>query len=139
MIPDFKERLLALNRRDFEYYKLHYNNGGSSEFDSTINDISREIIRLYAKHYGTVYLGKINDSDAYNNRKPIVFRVYSDPDEKIYNFEADFVIPVEDEELRKVLQERNTPGEYSGKKNADQVNKIIARIEALGGYHLSWS
>ncbi len=46
------ENLLKLSER---YYKIHEDNGGSSEFDTSINDISR----------ATVYQSKRNTDNAF--------------------------------------------------------------------------
>lgn len=138
MSENIDEIIKNLRKGSIEYFRKHYTNGGSSEFDTTINGISRAMIVAYHKKHGKCFLGKINDYDQYGANPQIVFTPYTG--QKIYNFEYAFVIAEEDEELRRMLKEHNTPkGKLDSKATMELIEKIIARISDLGGEFLSWS
>ncbi len=44
----------------YEYIRKHRNTGGTSEFDHSINDISRASIVKFKELHGRCFLGKIN-------------------------------------------------------------------------------
>lgn len=137
MNENIDEIIKNLRKGSVEYFRMHYDNGGSSEFDQSINVISRAMIVAYHKKHGKCFLGKINDYDQHGANPQIVFTPYTG--QKIYNFEYAFVIAEEDEELRRMLKQHNTAKLYDGKSASQLINKITARINDLGGEFLSWS
>ena len=123
---------------DCEYHRTHWTNGGSSEFDTSINDISRAMIVAYHAEHGRCFLGKINDYDQYGKDPQIKFVPYEG--QMVYNFGYAFIIPQEDERLRALIKDHNTQKiEYDSKEAYDVIEKITSRIAELGGTFLSWS
>lgn len=137
MSENIDEIIKNLRRGSLEYFHKHYTNGGSCEFDTTINDISRAMIVAYHKKHGKCFLGKINDYDKYGTHPKIEFTPYTG--QEIYNFEFAFVISDEDEELRRMLTKHNTQKKYDAKSAYRLIDQITCRIAELGGEFLSWS
>jgi len=99
------------------------------------NDKQRHLISdMYDKN-GQCWLGNINIYD-HNRDKPVIWKW---EEEFVYNFGCAFVIPAYDEELERLILERDkTP--YTG--TADDyvlVSAIINRVTSLGGTCLIWS
>jgi hypothetical protein len=109
--------------------------GELGEAHAPTNDRSREIVRLFHERFGECWLGKVN---IYKNMPiPPVWKY--DPEEMLYNFGADFVLPCYDAELERMIMERhNTP--YTGTKaDFPLVDAIYNRIAELGGAELHWA
>lgn len=120
------------------YHYIHRTNGGASEFDTSINDISRAMVHQFRKKHGQCFLGKINLYDQ-ERKNPDVKLVPYDG-QLIYNFEYGFVLPCHDEELIAMIKEHNTEKEVPDPSAImDRINKIFERIYALGGTALSWA
>jgi hypothetical protein len=111
--------------------------GWCVESDEYMNEAQRRLIDAMAEHYGTVYLGSVNLYGE-DRHKPIVLRKYPDG-EIVYNFSASFVVPTDDEVLKRLIYERDN-AEYTGTtEDAVRVEAIHDRIKEIGGYTLIWS
>lgn len=109
---------------------------GTSEFDKSINDISRETITTMKKEYGTCFVGKIN---LYGDERKKDYKLTEYTGQKIYNFEYAFCIPCHDSKLEELITERDR-AEYTGSKDDfKRIDKIMNRIEELKGVNLFWS
>lgn len=131
--------LEELSKAANEYFIRHRDNGGASEFDSSINDISRAIIHAFHLRHEQCFLGKVNlyDKERENVAK-YQFTAYTG--QLVYNFEYAFVIPRPDEELLRLIIEHNLPKEtFNSQDIWNRVKQIFARIEQLGGVSLAWS
>jgi hypothetical protein len=129
------ETMQDLNKRAFDYHKRNADWGGSCEFDTEINDISRLKIRAASEIWPEVWLGRVNIYKEHE-KKPILKKYEG---EKVYNFEYTFAVPNNDEELTRLITDRKN-AEYTG--TADdykRVDAIFNRIEALNGINLSWA
>lgn len=127
--------LKELNTASINYLRKHWDNGGTSEFDFSINDISRAKIDAIKDEFGDCYLFKINRYDG-DEDKPFIVRYVG---QKVYNFEYSGAIPVDDEKMLELLKDY---AENSGFKEGKMMNKIEAiynRIEELKGVSLIWS
>lgn len=128
-------KLKELNKLTDQYLKMHWDNGGTSEFDKSINDISREKIKALKELKGKCYLYQINK---FHPSDPACVEYTG---QKIYNFEYSLALPERNEEIIKIIDKRNTPSDepYSGKRNMDEVNRIYDIAESIGEITLIWS
>ena len=110
-------------------------NQGTSEFDMSINDISREKINALKNHYGTAYLGRINRYEE-DKGKPYLVEYTG---QQVYNFEYGFVIPSYDEELIDLIRKRELSPYKGTQKDKIMIDAIFQRIADLKGLHLLWS
>ena len=130
-----KYTLEELNLLTFEYIRLHWDNGGRSEFDQSINDISRAIIDRYREKHGQCYLGSINRCDG--SEEPFLIPYTG---QKVCNFQYDILVPCRDETLAGLLEEHNTGKEVFDSDAARKcINAISKKIEKLNGIQLFWS
>jgi hypothetical protein len=129
------ENLEELNKKTNAYLIEHWDNGGTSEFDKSINDISRDRIKAVKEKYGTCFMYKINKWD--QTELTCVEFV----GQKVFNFEFDLILPKRNEELIKLIDVRNAPKteEYSNKRNMDEVKAIFDIVEKNNGISLVWS
>ena len=116
-----------------EYIKHHWSNGGSSEFDKSINDISRAIIKKYHQKHGKCFLGSINPSTSLKNGEKATFVEYTG--QLVLNFQFNFVIPCQDKELTDLLTEHQTVYDQN---SFNRINAIILKIDEIGGIQLFW-
>lgn len=127
-----------LDKLSADYLYRHRDNGGTSEFDATINDISRATIHKLYEKYGKCFLGKYNlyDEDRKNLRAELV--VYEG--QPIYNFEFAFAVPENDEKLVELIREHNREKEvFNSKEVMEGIEKMTQRIAELKGTYLIWS
>ena len=139
--------LKELRKETTDY--LVANDGMTSEFDMSINDISRDKAdAMYRENNKVCYLGKVN---LYGNERKEEYKLVKYTPEKvhqtltedersfIYNFEFAFCIPVYDAELEKLINDRDK-AKYTGTADdAVRVEKIMDRITALNGINLFWA
>lgn len=114
------------------YCRMHWTNGGSSEFDSSINDISRRAIELLYKEKGAGFLGKIN----YYEPTELVDLIPYDENLIIKNFQFGFIVPVYDQKLIRLIVENRKSGSEG---LIERLREIISYISEIGGIHLNWS
>jgi len=131
---------LSLKELDFytgEYLNLHRNNGGTSEFDTSINDISRAKIKRFKQERGACFLGKINLYDEARKNLDVKLVPYEGQD--IYNFQYCFILPCHDEEIIELIKDHNRGGEFNSKLILERINKITQRVLELKGDFLVWA
>ena len=107
-----------------------------SEFESELNDISRDKARAFLKHFKDAWLGNVNLHELYMGRpEKVLWQWHGD---LICNFEAAFIIPRYDSVLEHLILARfGTP--YTGTKlDAKLIAGIFKRIEELQGESLYW-
>ena len=116
-------------------------NEGTTEFDQSINELSRSLVRAVAQaNSGEAWLGRINFYQAEDlvegKWKEVMWKFEG---EGPLNFEASFVAPQFDEELVRLIEERRD-AEYEGTRaDMARINAIFERLEAIGGHGLHWS
>ena len=129
--------LQEIKKAGTAYHMMHIDNGGASEFDMSINDISRAKIQAVSELWQEVWLGHINlyGKDRHGGRA--IMEKWEG--ELVYNFEYAFCIPCHDAELEKLISDRDN-AEYTGTTDDwNRIEAIFTRIEALGGETLAWA
>ena len=134
MVFFMTEKLSKINQRENELF-LSYN-GRVPEANEKLNNLQREKIAVFYAYYGKAYIGKINFYSAAceNLNENTVFTEYTG--QKVYNFGADFVVPVTDDKLAEMIVQWNS--EVQSLK-ANLIKSIFKRIERIGGLNLTWS
>ncbi len=128
--------LNELEKATNDYLDLHAEEGGTSEFDMSINDISRAKIEEALKVWGQVYLGNINLYGD-NRHQPVKLIKYFG--EQVYNFGYAFAIPCDSPELCKMIEDRDN-SEYTGTSDDfKRIKEIYELIDSLGGIYLIWA
>lgn len=127
--------LLALaEKRQRDYIRITGGFLELSEAGDTYNDLNREMIAAFKLRYGTAYLGSVNLHGERVKRimsgGESVYEEYTG--QKVYNFACDFIIPVADKTLEKMIRDWNTPG------ISVNLERLMARISAIGGKHIIW-
>jgi len=126
-----KDRLESLKAISAGYHLLHLNNGGASEFDKSINDISRNIIQTMGDIDPACFLWKLNKEEYYCVK-------YTG--QKIYNFQFDLVTPYFDRKLYTLISLWNADIEdIVIEDKSSFVKSIFTRAEEIGGVTLSWA
>ena len=108
--------------------------GHIPEANTELNNLQREKINaVYAEH-GKAYIGKINlyGAERESLSANSVFTEYTM--QTIYNFGADFVVPIGDRELAEMIVQWNGTSPSAG-----LVSQIHERVEELGGLNLRWA
>lgn len=130
--------LEQLDQLALDYFLRHRLNGGASEFDLSINDISRARIQAFRRERGICFLAKINLWDKDRNNPDYRFTLYTG--QHVCNFEFDLVLSVEDETLRKLIVEHNRPhGPLDSHAAWQRIQQITARMLEIGGINLTWA
>lgn len=111
-------------------------NGTPTEFDMSINDISRDIIIAMNKEKEECWLGKINLND--DKDKPFTLTKYIPGKTELYNFEYDFCLPVYDLVIEQMINDRDK-AQYNDKKDWERICAITDRMESLNGISLLWA
>ena len=116
-----------LKQESTEYF---IENKGTSEFDMSINDISRMQIEAMKREIGQCWLGKIN---LYGDERKKEYHLIPYIGQMVYNFDYDFCLPFNDDIIQYMIQDRDrTP--YTGAiDDYKRLNKIQNRIDELGG------
>jgi hypothetical protein len=129
-----KPTLKDLEKQANQYHANHWDNGGASEFDQSINSISHKKIDVFYETYGKCFIYKVNP---WNNTDPIVTEY--NPEDSLYNFCGDFITKEKDETLVNLITEHNTPKEkYSARICKESIDKIYKRLDELNGVYLTW-
>lgn len=126
--------LTELNKATTEYIQKYWEVGGASEFDNSINEISRQKIYVFAKQNGgKCWLYQINpwDDSAFFKRYTL--------GQKVYNFAFSIATAKRNHLIINTIKERIKPGEYDSKKNMKEVDIIFNEVERAGGIILFWS
>jgi hypothetical protein len=114
---------------------LRYNEG-TSEFDMSINDISRATIAAMKNESGVCYVGKIN---LYDEERKKEYKLVEYTGQKVYNFEYAFCLPCYDAELERMINERDKATYTGSTADMIRVKAITERIYAVGGKYLFWA
>lgn len=127
--------LKELLQKEDEYFRIY---GIPIEGRWELNKIQRAKIRAMKKEQGQAWLGRIN---VYKDWK-------QDHLQKEYkrglvrNFQYDYALPCYDKQLEDMVKAYNeTPidkGSINSKVLCIKIDEILARIKAIGGYHLTW-
>lgn len=141
---DWKERvegrirLALLKKRQYGYVRSIGGWHALIESDSTNNGLNREIIAAMKQIHGLLYLGSVNyysgQSERIRTGEESVYEEYAG--QEIYDFHCDFAVPVRDEVLEEMIRAWNRG---TGPHPAELVDRIMARINELGGEHFVWS
>jgi len=124
-----------LSKGATNYLKLHWDNGGTSEFDKSINDISRATIIAMKREYGQCYMLNINRYPENKGQRYIT--KYTG--QKIYNFEYTFIMPVYDSELKNMLIKHAKNSGFKEGKLMSNIKILVDRIYKNNGIALAWS
>lgn len=134
-----KRTIEEIQREETGYF-LHETGSGKvqfewpSEFDTGLNNLSREKLDAYMEIHEEVWLGKVNRYN-YDKDRPYLVKYEG---QKVYNFEYTFAIPCYDQELIDLIIEREE-AEYTGTaEDEPRVQKIMDRIYQLRGIDLFW-
>ena len=126
-------KLNELTLKETELF--NYWRGNIPEANTELNDLQREKINAVYMSYGKAYIGKVNFYD--NERESLtvdnVFTEYSG--DKVYNFCADYIIPIADNILAEMIIDWNGKLHIS----LNLISKITNRVTELGGVNLIWS
>lgn len=127
---------LALTRRKrIRYLQAIGGVGALMEADDIYNDFNRETIQAMVRRDGQAYLGSINyygeDRERILAKERSVYEKYTGG--KIYNFCCAFCVPVPDEQLEELVRTWNETAP------ASMVDKIMHRVEAIGGVNFLWT
>jgi len=116
-----------------DMYTYLAKNHGCTEFDKTINNLSRSIIQTMAYVHKDVWLYTVN---LYKDKQ--ICEKYVG--QKITNFYCTAVVPVKDQELIDMIEKWNGRKPVSSSANRlDFVNSIFNKLEELGGQVLLWA
>lgn len=127
-----------LTRLSEEYLDLHIDDGGASEFNSSINDISKATVHQFKVKYGNCFLGKLYLYG--DQRKKLDVKLIPYEGQLIRKFEYDFVVPCNDPELVNLIRELNKiHKDINSQDVIDRIVKVTARIVKLKGVMLTWS
>lgn len=130
--------LEQLEQLDLDYFRKYRTNGGTSEFDLSINDISRARIDAFRRERGTCFLGNINLWDKDRGNPGYRFTPYTG--QQICDFEYKFGLPVEDETLRALIVEHNRKNmTFDIHAVWQRVQQITSRVQQIGGIILTWA
>ena len=105
-------------------------NKGTSEFDMSINDISRMQIEAMKREIGQCWLGKIN---LYGDERKKEYHLIPYSGQMVYNFEYDFCLPVNDDIIQYMIQDRDRTLYTGTTDDYKRIDKIQNRIDELGG------
>lgn len=118
-------------KREIGYFFKEYSDGTRAydpptEFDDGLNDLTRQKISCFCKENPQAWLGSIN---ARNSDNPIIEQYTGG---LVYNFGADFIVPVYDETLVSMITQ------WRQKAEIKLLDKIQNRIKQIGGLYLHW-
>jgi|SRR5579885_1381132 len=127
---------IALQREVFR--SLRENEGHIGEADDAVNDASRAVIAAVAAQHGEAWLGQFNLYGSDRGRRERALWRW-DGENPVVNFGADFVLPKQDEEVMRLILERDSAPYTGVAADRKWLDAIIARVEGLGGILLTWS
>ena len=115
------------------YFQAH--GWSTSEFDMSINDLSREVVQRYKDTFGTCYLVKVNLRGEERGVRDQIAKEWDGG--TVLNFAAEFVTPIITDEVIDLILQRDL--EYLPKDDFQRVEKIFDMLEDLGAMTLHWS
>ena len=120
--------LEELDNLENDYIARHWDTRGRHESDMELNDIARAKIAAVKRDHGICFLAKFNPANTESIFVPYDGRL-------IYNFEYDIAVPVEDEELRRLLILLN---DRQAQNYSSIMERIFNRASEIGGVVLMW-
>lgn len=128
-------QLALATRKRICYLQAIGGAGMLKEADETYNEFNREAIRAMALRDGQAYLGSVNYYGEVRERilakEQSIYEKYTGGE--IYNFSCAFCAPVADEQLEELIRTWNESAP------AYLVDKIMHRVEAIGGVNFLWT
>lgn len=116
--------------------------GWPVEADGSLNNSARRLVAAMFDEKGEAWLGHVNlHGDArFKAGATDHSKAYWKWDQgMVYNFGADFVVPVFDQVLLDLIRERDLAPYTSVADDVPRVVAIHDRVAAIGGTLLSWS
>lgn len=132
MNPYEKMTLYELMIEDADYFLRNKYNGGKSEFDHSINDISRARIAALQREKGACFLLRTRLRP---EERTAGCRYTPYTGQTVYNFEFDMAVPVEDEELRCLVDAFNAAPGHHNMQLFDWIHDRMLKIEGIA---LTW-
>ena len=128
------DKITEITERENKLFNSY--NGNIPEATEDWNNLQREKIAAIYENYGRAYIGKINyyGEIRENLTEDTVFIEYTG--QMVYNFEADFVVPVLDAKLAEMIVKWNDKIQTH---SANLVKSIFKRIDRIGGINFTWS
>lgn len=128
-----KFSLIELEQAANDYHIYHKDNFFASEFDQSINDISRAKIKAMYKENGSCWLYKLNK---WETTDPDVWEYKG---QKVYNFSCSFITAQRDDLLAQMVIDYNQPKEvHNPKASWRQINEIFDRVKEVKGIITTW-
>jgi hypothetical protein len=116
------------------YADMRANDGNPSECNDTTNDLNRTYLTALHNEGKECWLGSMDTKKG----QPIELTKW-DGTSLVRNFACDFVVPTNDAELVRLIEQRRD-AEYTGcAADSKHINAIMNRVQALGGYHFLWT
>ena len=117
------------------------------EADPELNEANRRVIEaMSAAHGGECWLGRVNlhqglpdDDDGQHEPPHWTTPLWKWSGKPVYNFGASFVVPRYDDELERLIQERDAAPYTTAAADYQRVTAIDERLIAVGGVCLHWS
>lgn len=127
-------KLTEIARRETGLFNLY--GGHIPEANAELNDLQREKIAAIYEGNGNAYIGKINyySTDREALTVDTVFTEYTG--QKVFNFDADFIVPVADRDLAEMIVQWNSG---NPPVSLTLINRICKRVTGLRGANLIWS
>ena len=128
------DKITEITERENKLFNSY--NGNIPEATEDWNNLQREKIAAICENHGKAYIGKINyyGEIRKNLTEDTMFIEYTG--QMVYNFEADFVVPVLDAKLAEMIVKWNDKIQAH---SANLVKSIFKRIDKIGGINLTWS
>ena len=120
--------LEELDNLENDYIARHWDTRGRHESDMELNDIARAKIAAVKRDHGICFLAKFKPANT-----EFIFVPYDG--RLIYNFEYDIAVPVEDEELKRLLILLN---DRQARNYSSIMERIYNRTSEIGGVILLW-
>lgn len=112
--------------------------GWPGEAVGEINDASREIIHAMKREHGEVWLGRVNLHGEERGKKECALWRWDGS--LVCNFGADFATPRFDEELLRLIMERDVSMQpYTAAANWATLQRVSKRLHEIGGADLFWT
>ena len=108
------------------------------ESDADLNRASRQVVVVMYETCGEAWLGSVNlHGEDRGNPEAAMWKW--DGSTTIYTFGSAFVAPKFDEELVRLIMERDRAPYTGAKDDYARIQVIHARIEEIGGISLPWT
>lgn len=112
---------------------LKEGDGWFPESDGRLNHASADLVHAMHESTGAAFVGTCNPPNKDVTRVLVPY----DPGVGVYG--GSFVVPVDDDTLRRLMVER-LQADYTGTADdAKRIDAIFARMEAVGGMQLFWT